>query len=89
MPTYPVINLETKEKKELSMTMKQYDQWRKDNPVGIKTGQKVVLVPLKFLVNGEAHPVDGMRFLDSSIQTTRCHTFARTEITVSKFFTCQ
>ena len=32
MPTYPVINLETKEKKELSMTMKQYDQWRKDNP---------------------------------------------------------
>ena len=32
MPTYPVINLETKEKKELSMTMTQYDQWRKDNP---------------------------------------------------------
>ena len=32
MPTYPVINLKTKEKKELSMTMKAYDQWRKDNP---------------------------------------------------------
>ena len=32
MPTYPVINLKTKEKKELSMTMKKYDQWRKDNP---------------------------------------------------------
>ena len=32
MPTYPVINLKTKEKKELSMTMTQYDQWRKDNP---------------------------------------------------------
>ena len=32
MPTYPVIHLETKEKKELSMTMKAYDQWRKDNP---------------------------------------------------------
>jgi len=28
MPTYPVINLKTKEKKELSMTMKQYDEWR-------------------------------------------------------------
>ena len=32
MPTYPVINKETGEKKELSMTMKEYDQWRKDNP---------------------------------------------------------
>ena len=32
MPTYPVINLKTKEKKELSMTMTQCDQWRKDNP---------------------------------------------------------
>ena len=32
MPTYPVIHKETKEKKELSMTMAAYDQWRKDNP---------------------------------------------------------
>ena len=32
MPTYPVIHKESKEKKELSMTMKEYDQWRKDNP---------------------------------------------------------
>ena len=32
MPTYPVINLKTQEKQELSMTMKEYDQWRKDNP---------------------------------------------------------
>ena len=32
MPTYPVIHKETKEKKELSMTMKEYDLWRKDNP---------------------------------------------------------
>ena len=32
MPSYPVINKETGEKKELSMTMKEYDQWRKDNP---------------------------------------------------------
>ena len=30
MPTYPVINLKTKEKKELSMTMKEYDKWRND-----------------------------------------------------------
>ena len=32
MPTYPVIKLKTKEEKELSMSMKEYDQWRKDNP---------------------------------------------------------
>ena len=32
MPHYPVINLETKEQKELSMTMSEYQEWRKDNP---------------------------------------------------------
>ena len=32
MPTYPVINKETGEKKELSMSMKAYDEWRKENP---------------------------------------------------------
>ena len=32
MPTYPVMHKETKEKKELSMTMTAYEQWRKDNP---------------------------------------------------------
>tara|TARA_R100001460_G_scaffold37509_1_gene71864 strand:+ start:183 stop:434 length:252 start_codon:yes stop_codon:yes gene_type:complete len=32
MPTYPVINLKTKETKELSMSMKAYDEWKKENP---------------------------------------------------------
>ena len=32
MPTYPVINKETGEKKELSMSMVAYDEWRKENP---------------------------------------------------------
>ena len=32
MPTYPVIHKETGEKKELSMSMVAYDEWRKDNP---------------------------------------------------------
>jgi len=32
MPTYPVINKETGEKQTLYMSMKEYDQWRKDNP---------------------------------------------------------
>ena len=36
MPTYPVINKESGEKKELSMTMKAYDEWRKENPEGDK-----------------------------------------------------
>ena len=32
MPTYPVINKETGEKKEVSMSMVAYDEWRKENP---------------------------------------------------------
>ena len=32
MPTYPVVNLKTKEKKELSMSMIAYEDWRKENP---------------------------------------------------------
>jgi len=32
MPTYPVINLETKEKKTLNMTMKEYSEWKEQNP---------------------------------------------------------
>tara|TARA_B100000287_G_scaffold332191_1_gene317136 strand:+ start:111 stop:356 length:246 start_codon:yes stop_codon:yes gene_type:complete len=32
MPTYPVIHKETKEKKELIMSMMAYDEWRKENP---------------------------------------------------------
>ena len=32
MPTYPVKNKVTGEEKELSMTMKAYDDWKKENP---------------------------------------------------------
>ena len=32
MPTYPVKNSKTGESKEMIMSMKAYDQWRKDNP---------------------------------------------------------
>lgn len=32
MPTYPVINIETGETKELVMSVNDYTQWRKDNP---------------------------------------------------------
>ena len=32
MPTYPVINKETGEQKELSMSMIEYGEWREENP---------------------------------------------------------
>ena len=32
MPTYPLKNLKTGETKEITMSMKDYDKWRKDNP---------------------------------------------------------
>lgn len=32
MPTYPLIHKITGETQELSMSMKLYDQWRKDHP---------------------------------------------------------
>ena len=32
MPTYPIKNLKTGETKELVMSMKEYDEFRKDNP---------------------------------------------------------
>ena len=32
MPTYPVVNKETGERKELSMTMVEYSNWRDENP---------------------------------------------------------
>ena len=32
MPIYPVKNLKTGETKEINLTMKNYEQWRKDNP---------------------------------------------------------
>ena len=55
MPTYPVIHKETKEKIELSMTMKQYDQWRKDNPEWDKDWQAGVASPQEmFKWTGEA-----------------------------------
>ena len=32
MPTYPVKHKETGETKELYMSMKEYDEWKKENP---------------------------------------------------------
>ena len=54
MPTYPVVNKETGEKKELSMSMVAYDEWRKENPDWDKIGLKDVLA-LERLVNGKTN----------------------------------
>ena len=32
MPTYPLVNQKTGEKKELSMTMLEYGRWKEENP---------------------------------------------------------
>ena len=32
MPTYPIINKETGEQKEVTMSIFDWDQWKKDNP---------------------------------------------------------
>ena len=45
MPTYPFINKETGEKKELSMSMVKYDEWRKENPDWDKDWQAGCAIP--------------------------------------------
>ena len=42
MPTYPVKHTETGEEKELYMTMKEYDEWKKENPEWQKDWSKGV-----------------------------------------------
>ena len=32
MPSYPVVNSETGEQKEVKMSIHEWDQWREDNP---------------------------------------------------------
>ena len=32
MPTYPVVNKETGEQKEVTMSVLDWDQWKEDNP---------------------------------------------------------
>ena len=42
MPTYPVKHTETGEEKELYMTMKEYDEWKEQNPEWQKDWSKGV-----------------------------------------------
>ena len=55
MPTYPVKNKVTGEEKELSMTMKAYDDWKKENPDWDKDWSKgCATASREFMWTGEA-----------------------------------
>ena len=64
MPTYNVKNLKTGEKKEFRMTMKEYDQWRKDNPDWDKDWQAGV----GGLTYGTPKQSDGFKEVMSKVQ---------------------
>ena len=65
MPTYPIKNLKTGETKELSMSMKEYDQFRKDNPDWDKDWQAGVAASQEmFRWTGEAKSSGWNEILD-------------------------
>ena len=64
MPTYPVKHKETGETKTLSMTMKEYDQWKKDNPDWDKDWQAGV----GGLTYGTPKQSDGFKEVMSKVQ---------------------
>lgn len=64
MPTYPVINKETGEKQTLYMSMKEYDQWRKDNPDWDKDWMEGVAGT----TYGEPKQSDGFKEVMSKVQ---------------------
>ena len=73
MPTYPVINKENKETKVLVMTMKEYDQWRKDNPDWDRDwSQGCAGQSTEFKWTGEGSFQWMERSLRQSIKTTWC-----------------
>ena len=64
MPTYPVKNTKTGETKELSMSMTEYDQWRKDNPDWDKDWMEGVAGT----TYGEPKQSDGFKEVMSKVQ---------------------
>ena len=65
MPTYPVIHKESKEKKELSMSMKEYEQWCKDNPDWHKDWQ----AGIGGVTYGNPKQSDGFKEVMSKVQS--------------------
>jgi len=64
MPIYPVINKTTGEKQELSMTVKDYEQWRKDNPEWDKDWSKGIAGT----TYGKPKQSDGFKEVMSKVQ---------------------
>ena len=65
MPTYPVLNKNSGEKKELSMSMSDYDQWRKDNPDWDKDWS----AGIGGHMYGKPKPDDGFKEVMSKVQS--------------------
>ena len=64
MPTYPVINKTTGEKQTLYRTMKEYDQWKKDNPDWDKDWSKGIAGT----TYGQPKQSDGFKEVMSKVQ---------------------
>ena len=64
MPTYPVKNKETGETKTLSMTMKEYSEWRDANPDWDKDWQAGV----GGVTYGQPKQSDGFKEVMSKVQ---------------------
>ena len=65
MPIYPVINKNTQEKQELNMSIKDYDQWRKDNP----DWDKDWMAGVEGKTYGTPKQSDGFKEVMSKVQT--------------------
>tara|TARA_A100001035_G_scaffold196323_1_gene157228 strand:- start:539 stop:769 length:231 start_codon:yes stop_codon:yes gene_type:complete len=65
MPTYNVKNLKTGEKKEFRMTMKEYCQWKEDNPDWDKDWE----AGIAGTTYGEPKQSDGFKEVMSKIQS--------------------
>ena len=65
MPTYPVLNTKTGDKKTLRMTMKEYCDWRDENPDWDKDWQEGV----GGITYGKPKQSDGFKEVMSKVQS--------------------
>jgi hypothetical protein len=65
MPTYAVINTKTGDKQELYMPIKDYEQWRKDNP----DWDKDWMAGVGGTIYGEPKQSDGFKEVMRKVQT--------------------
>lgn len=65
MPTYNVLNTKTGDKQELYMSMKDYEQWRKDNP----DWDKDWMAGVGGTIYGEPKQSDGFKEVMQKVQS--------------------